>query len=273
MKLEDIIIILKICETKSFTKTGEALQYNQSAVSKRVKKVEEELGLTLFERIAKSDVKETLEMKQIKNHLLEIQSSYDALLKKIAVEEKKISLLSATGYEKASLFNIIDQLEQKGYLVKIGIENTQQIIESIINNETDTGIIGYPVTEPGVYCEKIYEQQIVLAGLEKYQIKALDELKALPFISQQKGSGLREFVIEQLKAKDIDYSDLTIIMEAGYEEFVFLACKRGMGVTFMPETEVKLPLKVLNHDKDFKRNFWIITKNESKLSLIKSIIT
>ena len=44
-------IFLKVCETGSFSKAAEALNYTQSGISQMIAGLEEELGVKLFARI------------------------------------------------------------------------------------------------------------------------------------------------------------------------------------------------------------------------------
>lgn len=50
IKPENIVIYLKLCETLSFTKTAEALNIPKSTVSDALKKLEDDLGVTLLKR-------------------------------------------------------------------------------------------------------------------------------------------------------------------------------------------------------------------------------
>lgn len=49
-------IFLKVCETGSFTKAAEALNYTQSGISQMMAGLEEELGVHLFARAKKGGV-------------------------------------------------------------------------------------------------------------------------------------------------------------------------------------------------------------------------
>ena len=50
MNLNDIEYVVKIAETKKFTTSAEELYITQSALSQAIKKLEKELGVTLFAR-------------------------------------------------------------------------------------------------------------------------------------------------------------------------------------------------------------------------------
>ena len=46
-------IFLKVCETGSFSKAAQALNYTQSGISQMMSGLEEELGVQLFARVKK----------------------------------------------------------------------------------------------------------------------------------------------------------------------------------------------------------------------------
>ena len=53
MELRNLISFIRAAELQSFSKTAEQLGYSQSAVTMQLKQLEEELGISLFERIGK----------------------------------------------------------------------------------------------------------------------------------------------------------------------------------------------------------------------------
>ena len=50
-------IFLKVCETGSFSKAAEALNYTQSGISQMMAGLEEELGVQLFARINPAELR------------------------------------------------------------------------------------------------------------------------------------------------------------------------------------------------------------------------
>lgn len=53
MEIRNLVTFLKVTELQSFSKAAEALDYSQSAVTVQVQRLEEELGVRLFDRIGK----------------------------------------------------------------------------------------------------------------------------------------------------------------------------------------------------------------------------
>ena len=54
MEIRNLITFLEVAETKNFTRAAEKLGYSQSAVTVQIKQLENELGISLFDRIGKA---------------------------------------------------------------------------------------------------------------------------------------------------------------------------------------------------------------------------
>lgn len=53
MEVRNLVTFLKVTELQSFSKAADALDYSQSAVTVQIQRLEEELGIRLFDRIGK----------------------------------------------------------------------------------------------------------------------------------------------------------------------------------------------------------------------------
>ncbi|MBR6709768.1 MAG: LysR family transcriptional regulator, partial [Clostridia bacterium] len=53
MELRNVMTFLKVAETGSFTRAAAQLEYNQSTVTVQIQQLEQELGVTLFDRIGR----------------------------------------------------------------------------------------------------------------------------------------------------------------------------------------------------------------------------
>lgn len=54
MNIADISVFNKVAETLSFTRAGELVGMNRSAISKRIARLENDLGVVLFNRSPRS---------------------------------------------------------------------------------------------------------------------------------------------------------------------------------------------------------------------------
>jgi len=272
MSIDDFLLIFHIMESGSFTKAGEIVCLSQSAVSKKIANIEKELGVKLFDRVSRNGVKPTRYLLKIQPHIKNLVEDYNRFLSLIKEEMNEIAIASSTGFRKDILLRIIEEVKKSGSSIRLSIENSDSVVNLVINNKTDCGIIGYPIVNENIICEKLYDQRIVLAGLRDIKEFTLNSLYDIPLILQQKGSGLREFLLSKFKNLGIILDKMNIVIEAGYGNFVKEACVKGMGYAFLPEEEVTTPLKEVWRSDRFIRSFWLITKSPNIANKITSII-
>lgn len=262
MIIEDLQLILLILEKGSFSEAGKELSMTQSAVSKRVSNVENEFGVPLFERMSRSGVRPTNELLRLENQIRELVNNYEDIFDKITERKQEIVLSSSTGFRKDILLKLLESSLNEDFVFSLSIEDSETIVEKITNNNINCGFIGYPLKQKNIICKKIYDQRIVLAGTKEIENFEPENIYDIPIILQQKGSGLRRFVMEQLKKMGIDTDKINTPIEAGYEEFGKQASLKGLGYTFIPEEDTKPPLKIIWKNEYLTRSFWQITKKE-----------
>ena len=146
LQIDQLKYIVAIDKHKSISKASQVLHVSQSAISQSLNKLESELEIVIFERLY-SGVKAT----EAGRHLISIAE--DILLnievfkrdatkyKELNQNELKIGLVS--GLHLPFLPNILAKIKKEFPNQKITfVENSSlEIIESIITNELDVGII------------------------------------------------------------------------------------------------------------------------------------
>ena len=99
MRIEQLEYIVSVAETRSFSKTAQDLHISQSAISQSVLKLEEELGVKIFER-SSLGVKPTAEGKVLitdaSNVLIKLKKLQDnaSAFRKSGQNELKIGLVT-----------------------------------------------------------------------------------------------------------------------------------------------------------------------------------
>lgn len=273
MIIEDLELILHVLETGSFSEAGKRINMTQSGVSKRVAKVEEIFGVTLFERLSRSGVRPSSSLLKMESNIRELVENYEQLFENIKERKKEIKLSSSTGFRKDILLKLLEKTNKENYYFSLSIEDSETIINRITNNIIDCGFTGFPVRQKNIKCEKVYEQKIVLAGLKELGSIDLEDLYDLPIILHQKGSGLRRFVLDKLAKLGINIDKLYTPINVGYEEFCKQAALKGLGYTFLPQEDIEPPLKIVWSHEELIRGFWIISKNEEIVKKIMNILS
>lgn len=148
MDIQQIKYILEIARTGSISKASENLFVSQPHLSANLKKIEDELGINIFERTHRG----VLATKEGQNFLKDAQSlvkSFNHLEMKYAFNNKQIQSLSISArrssYLTLAISKYINQmlLEQEHLLVKYSECTNCQVIENVNNGNADVGIIRF----------------------------------------------------------------------------------------------------------------------------------
>ena len=142
MNLQQIIFFNEIMQTKSINKAAENLFISQPNLSKAIKSLEEELGVTLFTRTTKG-VEETQEGKKLSQYATTIMKQLE-MIQGLSKEEihktLKISSYPLISMEKvlANFYN-----EKKNLNLSINFEECrlQTVLENVANSTSEIGFI------------------------------------------------------------------------------------------------------------------------------------
>ena len=236
-------IFMKVCETGSFSRAAEALNYTQSGISQMMAGLEEELGVQLFARIKKGVIL-TDNGRKLLPYIQEMVNQKDKL-RQAAFEinskvEGKLRIGSFTSVTAMWLPDVI-YFFRKNY-PKVNVQifdgNYDEIRDWIVHGQVDCGFLSsivaddlkfYPILEDPL-CAVIPKGHPLAA---KKRVK-LEELLDYPFIIETPGcdNDILHLLEKCSKKPDISYSfrDDTLITA-----FV----KNGLGVTVSQELVMK----------------------------------
>ena len=152
--------------------------------------------------------------------------------------------------------------------------NTKDIGNAVGNKTFDLGIIEGPLdlTE-SMETHKFLEDELVLAMPADHPLATkgaitLEELKTLPYITREPGSGSRLIFEQALIDADFDIEDLNIVMELGSTTSIKSAIMGGLGISTISKWAIQDLVKTgkvvaLNIEGlTLTRNFNIILNNE-----------
>ena len=151
--------------------------------------------------------------------------------------------------------------------------DSRETIELIKEAKADIGLVGNKITHPSLVYKKIYQDQIVLIGSEKFSSKIkIEQLKDLPFINRETGSGTKNAYALALKEKGISLSKLNLTAETSSSESIKKMVASHLGVAFISELAIKEELKnnllkIIKIDTlEILRDFYVIYLKNKKLN-------
>ena len=236
-------IFLKVCETGSFSKAAEALNYTQSGISQMMAGFEEELGVQLFAR-AKKGVTLTDNGRMLMPYIQEMTNQKDKL-RQAAFNinhkiEGKLRIGSFSSVTAMWMPEVIHYFNRNYPQVEVQIfdGNYDEIRDWIIHGQVDCGFLSsivadnlkfYPLCEDPL--RAVMQKNHPLA--EKKSVR-LEELLEYPFIIETPGcdNDILHLLERCGKEPKTSYSfrDDTLIMA-----FV----KNGLGVTISQKLVMK----------------------------------
>lgn len=222
----------------SFSKAAEDLFISQPAVTKHIKELENELGLSLFERNGNRTI-----------HLTSDGNSFKAFMDKVSVlyqefeAEIQPSIQALNGEIKVGASSTVGQYILPVLLakfhkrfpqirVKLQTGNTEDIIDLLRN-----GKIAFAITE-GIGFDRSFQfdnfikDEIVLVCSAKSKSSNLKKISvtsipSYPLVLRESGSGTLEVVKNYLHKNGVDLKNITIEIELGNSESIIRYLKQS----------------------------------------------
>jgi len=221
-------VFLVVAHRLSFTKAAEELYITQPAVTKQISAIEHELNTKLFERKG-THIELTDAGKILVEYALKIEKLYEQLYFDINIlnkkEKGKLSIGASTTVTQYVLPKIMAKFLAKFEDISINIinGNTEQIEQALRKNEIDLGIIEGHSKRSEIHYSEFLEDKIVFVVRNSHpaarkNVISLAELKQLPLVIREQGSGTREVISFHLKKYNLTLNDFNIALEFGSTE-------------------------------------------------------
>jgi len=279
MEIRSLEVFLSVAKHLNFTRAGEEVNLSQPSVSVRIRQLETELGVKLFEQLGK------------RVGLTEAGSLLIPHARRViaAIEDAKHTIDELQGLERGSL-RIGASTTPGMYLIpkaiarfkarypkieiQLGIKDTRQVEEGVARNEFDFGFVGGHLAGDEVEAQSWLTDQLVLVvapahPLARKKSVKLEDLRKEKFILREPGSATRATITSHLLR-----SNLTVepIMEMENPESVKKAVQSGLGIAFISlfavETELKAKtlVAVVVRSIDIRRELKIVHRKDKHLS-------
>lgn len=276
MTIKQIEYFLKICEINQVSECAKQLGISQSAMSISIKNLENSLSGSLFDRRAKSLI--------LNERGKAFKRSITPAYQKILEIEKNmrnsqmydIKIMSSQNVGNYLLTSILENVLNLDLNInlELSINNTANIVNSIVENRCDLGLVEGIIRSDDVKIVKICDDNlIIVTGDPEFSKKSyyIDEISNYPWINREFGSGSRDILYNNLP-EDIT---LNTVLEINSTEGVKRSVKNKKFFACLPKFTVCEELgkglyEVKLKNIEFKRVLNLIYhkhKNESETFL------
>jgi DNA-binding transcriptional LysR family regulator len=250
MDVRDFEVFLALVKHLNFTRAGEEVHLSQPSVSVRIRRLEEELQVKLFDYVGKKVV--LLEA----GRLLEPYARHAVT----ALDNARQAIREFQGLERGSLrigasttpgMYLVPRIIAKFHgqhpkiAIRLSIKNTGQVEEGIIKNEFDLGFVGGHLISDEIEMLPWLTDELVLVVppdhtlARRKQIK-LSKLAKERFIYREPGSATRAVVEKKMRELNLP---LEAAVELGNPEAVKQAVIGGLGIAFLSKFAIEMELK------------------------------
>jgi len=249
MTLTELRYIVAVSQKNHFGKAAQACFVSQPTLSIAIKKLEEELGVRLFERSSKNEIRITeIGQRVVDQAYIVLQQAQ--MLNEIAQQGKdplsgqfKLGVIYTIG--PYLLPSLIPVLRKSVPNLKLIIEEnfTANLSQSLKQGTLDAIIISYPFEEPGIETAPLYEEPFIVALPNNHAWKDREAIPTEDLASQDLmllGSGhcFRDQVIKACPNCMSGNSELTRTLEGGSLETIRHMVAAGTGITVLPRTSI-----------------------------------
>ncbi len=227
-----------VARLEHMTKAAQYLQIAQSSLSKTIARLEEDLGVPLFERNGRNlrlNVYGRTFLEHVDCSLRELDEGRTKLKDMAGVREESVTLA-------VSLPRILPEM-LGSYLVRYpnsrlrqSLKSTAAMIDGLITGEIDLCIFSGPIESTDVISEPLLLEEIYIIvprnhGLASRASIRLEELRDEPFISISEGYGFRDLTDEFCRQAGFSPN---IAYEGDQLDVIAGLVQHGLGIAFIP---------------------------------------
>ncbi len=287
MTITQLQYVLAVAEHKNFTLAAEKCFVTQPTLSMQIQKIEEELGIQIFDRSKKpiqlTEIGQKIvsQAKNIVNEADRIQDIVD-LQKGYIGGEFRLGIIPTIMPTLLPMF--LNNFIKKYPKVKLIIEelNTAEIIIKLKNGHLDAAIAATPLEDEKIKEIVLYYEPFMVyipeghSKFEKNEIE-INDLNIDEILLLQDGHCFRDGILNLCK-NTAQNADNKFQIESGSFETLIKLANEGLGITLLPylhsldlKESDKLKLKHFVEPKPAREISLIFPKNELKIHIIEAL--
>jgi DNA-binding transcriptional LysR family regulator len=241
MDLRQLEILQAIAETGSFTACGRKLHVSQSAISRQILLLEEELGEPLFLRVGRQ-VRMTPAAESLvqlgQRVFLDVRETVGTITDRT---RELRGTLRLSGGMTVCLYVFPPLLKHLRRVhphldVRLTVATAGRSVQEIRGGRVDAGLLTLPVQESDLVTVPVLREELLLVTTPTHPLArrrrvAPPDLDGQPFVLFEVGSATRK-VIDQFFATE--KIEPTIVMDTENVEIIKAMVKTGMGIGIVP---------------------------------------
>ena len=244
MDFDQLNTFLEVARLNSFSKAAETCFRTQPAISSQIRALEEEVGAKLFDRSG-GKVSLTQAGKAFQKYAEQQMDARKQMLASLAEMERVPRGELVVGANEGTCLHVLPEVfaefkkQYPGVAVNIRRSERAKILESIIDNSVDFGVISLPVTDTRLTVVTIHRDELVVIAaakhpLAKMKAAALSDAVRYPLLLPKVGR-TRDALEEHFHQRGLKPN---VSMELDSSELLKRFVAAGVGVGFIARSNV-----------------------------------
>jgi DNA-binding transcriptional LysR family regulator len=238
MELSDINILIEVAKTGNISHAAKQLNYSQSNITARIKKLEKEYNVQLFNRYPKGVIL-TSKGEQFVDYALKIRNLLDDLEKEMQDTGEPSGNLKIGIVETAASSRFINILNEYQFMypeVSISLINatSTKLLKKVQDHEIDGAFISGDFNESGLKVD--YQMEDTVHLISKQTESPPESLCKVSWVVFPEGCPYRAITEEFLKEEDLSAKN---VIEVSTIDNLLSCVKLGIAFTIMPKTVIQ----------------------------------
>lgn len=244
--LEHIILFSKIATEKSISKVAAASHISQPALSQQMQRLEEEVGIKLFER-SNRGIELTEGGRVMQKYALQFMRTYENFKEEIGNLQNnsgtfRIAATNVAGNYAipCTLFKIKNKFPT--FTFSLASMPSSGVMRHVAEDQADVGFVVGAVEETGMVCKKSFSDKIFLVASKDYNVReslSIQDLQHYPLIMLNEDFSSYRLLVSQFKARGYDMSDFKVLYHLDSTESVKASVIGKYGMAFLPYMAIK----------------------------------
>lgn len=232
-----------VARLENMTRAAEELHIAQPSLSKTIARLEENIGVPLFDRqgrrIRLNQFGQTF-LKRVERSFKELEEGQREVMDLAGLEHGSVTVGATIPQQLPQVFREYLELHPHVRFRLLQVTQPLEMLERLMNGEIDLCISTLPADKQAkIHCEPLMVEEIFLVvpvehRLAKLKSIRLREIADEPFIHQTAESGLREITDSFCHQAGFAPNIANIAFESTTPEVICSLVKAGFGNAFMP---------------------------------------
>lgn len=246
MQMEQIVMFHRIAREKSISKAALAIHISQPALSQQMQRLEEELGVKLFERsnrgITLTDAGEVVQ--KYSEQFLETYSNLKEELENLQAHSGTFRIAATPVACNYALPCCLFKVNHKypNYSFSLNSVPSSEAIHRVLHGQADLGFVVGETNEEKLDCRLAFSDKICLVVSSNFHIAdriGMDELRKVPMVMLNEQFSSYRLLCRYLAQQGYPVDGFRVMYQLDSTESVKSTVMAGHGAAFLPYITVK----------------------------------